>query len=70
MMCLNFACIGAGGYIAPRHLNAIKKTKNQLIMSYDKILKPTLIDKYFPGSLFFNKFSMFKKKFISSKKKN
>ena len=32
----NFALIGAAGYIAPRHLRAIKDTDNRLVAAYDK----------------------------------
>ena len=35
-MSYNFACIGVAGYIAPRHLRAIKTLKHNLILSYDK----------------------------------
>jgi UDP-N-acetyl-2-amino-2-deoxyglucuronate dehydrogenase len=66
---LNFACIGVAGYIAPRHLQAIKSLKHNLILSYDKKDAAGILDKYFPNSLFFNQLSSFKKKFISFKKK-
>ena len=32
----NFALIGASGYIAPRHLKAIKETNNNLLTALDK----------------------------------
>ena len=32
----NFALIGAAGYIAPRHLKAIKDTSNNLVAALDK----------------------------------
>ena len=38
-MSLNFACIGIGGYIASRHLNAIKKQKIILLFHMIKVLK-------------------------------
>jgi UDP-N-acetyl-2-amino-2-deoxyglucuronate dehydrogenase len=68
-MIFNFACIGVGGYIAPRHLHAIKILKHNLILSYDKSNLVGISNKFFPQSLFFNKFSQFKKKFINLKKK-
>jgi UDP-N-acetyl-2-amino-2-deoxyglucuronate dehydrogenase len=68
-MNLNFACIGVAGYIATRHLQAIKSLKCHLILSYDKSDTVGILDKYFPNSLFFNQFSSFKKKFLSLKKK-
>ncbi|MBR0322875.1 MAG: oxidoreductase, partial [Bacteroidales bacterium] len=33
---MNFSIIGVGGYIAPRHLKAIKDTGNVLVSAYDK----------------------------------
>jgi len=32
----NFALIGAAGYIAPRHMKAIKETHNNLVVALDK----------------------------------
>ena len=32
----NFALIGAAGYIAPRHMKAIKDTNNNLLAAFDK----------------------------------
>jgi UDP-N-acetyl-2-amino-2-deoxyglucuronate dehydrogenase len=67
-MSLSFACIGVAGYIAPRHLAAIRSLKHNLVLSYDKSDTVGILDNYFPGSLFFNEFSKFKKKFINIKK--
>jgi UDP-N-acetyl-2-amino-2-deoxyglucuronate dehydrogenase len=67
-MSYNFACIGVAGYIAPRHLRAIKTLKHNLILSYDKNDTVGILDKYFPKSLFFNKYSLFKKNFLAQKK--
>jgi len=33
---INFALVGAGGYIAPRHMKAIKDTNNNLVAALDK----------------------------------
>lgn len=55
----NFAIIGVGGYIAPRHLNAIKHTGNNLVVSLDKNDSVGIIDKYFPESSFFTEFERF-----------
>lgn len=49
----NFALIGASGYIAPRHLRAIKDTKNQLLIALDKFDSVGIIDSYFPNTDFF-----------------
>ena len=49
----NFALIGASGYIAPRHLKAIKDTNNDLIAALDKFDSVGIIDSYFPKADFF-----------------
>ncbi|MEW4922380.1 Gfo/Idh/MocA family oxidoreductase [Algibacter sp. 2305UL17-15] len=49
----NFALIGASGYIAPRHLKAIKDTNNNLIAALDKFDSVGIIDSYFPSADFF-----------------
>lgn len=55
----NFALIGAAGYIAPRHLKAIKDTGNQLVAAYDPFDSVGIIDSYFPGADFFVEFERF-----------
>lgn len=55
----NFALIGVGGYIAPRHLKAIKDTNNNLIASLDKFDNVGILDSYFPKSDFFVEFERF-----------
>ena len=49
----NFALIGAAGYIAPRHMKAIKDTGNQLICALDPYDGVGIIDGYFPDADFF-----------------
>ena len=49
----NFALIGVSGYIAPRHLKAIKNTKNNLIVALDKFDSVGIIDSFFPDADFF-----------------
>lgn len=49
----NFALIGASGYIAPRHLKAIKDTNNNLLAAFDRFDSVGIIDSYFPNSNFF-----------------
>ena len=49
----NFALIGASGYIAPRHLQAIKDTKNKLVAALDRFDSVGIIDSYFPKADFF-----------------
>jgi len=49
----NFALIGASGYIAPRHLQAIKDTNNTLIAALDRFDSVGIMDSYFPNADFF-----------------
>ncbi len=49
----NFALIGAAGYIAPRHLQAIKETGNNLIATMDRFDSVGIMDSYFPDTDFF-----------------
>ncbi|MGD0710541.1 MAG: Gfo/Idh/MocA family oxidoreductase [Bacteroidales bacterium] len=53
MQNINFALIGAAGYIAPRHLKAIKDTNNILISALDKHDAVGVMDSYFPNADFF-----------------
>lgn len=48
-----FALIGAAGFIAPRHLAAIRDTKNTLIAAMDKSDCVGILDSYFPNADFF-----------------
>ena len=48
-----FALIGASGYIAPRHMKAIKETGNDLIAALDKFDSVGVMDSYFPNAAFF-----------------
>jgi UDP-N-acetyl-2-amino-2-deoxyglucuronate dehydrogenase len=54
-----FALIGVGGYIAPRHLKAIKDTGNMLVAALDKNDSVGVLDTYFPDSDFFTEFERF-----------
>jgi len=54
-----FALIGAAGYIAPRHMKAIKDTGNNLIAAMDKCDSVGIIDSYFPEANFFTEFERF-----------
>ncbi len=55
----NFAIIGIAGFIAVRHLQAIKDTGNNLLAALDKFDSVGLIDNYFPDSDFFVEFERF-----------
>lgn len=58
-MMKNFALIGVGGYIAVRHLKAIKETGNNLVASIDPSDSVGILDSYFPESDFFVEFERF-----------
>ena len=55
----NFALIGAAGYIAPRHMQAIKATGNDLVAMLDPSDSVGIIDSHFPNADFFNEFERF-----------
>jgi UDP-N-acetyl-2-amino-2-deoxyglucuronate dehydrogenase len=55
----NFVLIGAGGYIAPKHLKAIKDTGNNLLAALDKNDSVGILDSYFPQAEFFTEFERF-----------
>ncbi len=52
-MSRNFALIGAAGYVAPRHMKAIKETSNNLVAVLDPFDSVGIIDSYFPYADFF-----------------
>jgi UDP-N-acetyl-2-amino-2-deoxyglucuronate dehydrogenase len=54
-----FALIGAAGYIAPRHMKAIKDTGNDLIAAYDPYDGVGIMDSNFPDADFFTEFERF-----------
>jgi UDP-N-acetyl-2-amino-2-deoxyglucuronate dehydrogenase len=54
-----FALIGASGYIAPRHMKAIKETGNDLVAALDKHDNVGILDSYFPDTQFFTEFERF-----------
>ncbi|HKJ44148.1 MAG TPA: Gfo/Idh/MocA family oxidoreductase [Sunxiuqinia sp.] len=58
----NFALIGAAGYIAERHMRAVKETGNQIIAATDLFDVMGRMDSFFPEAEFFldfNKFEQF-----------
>lgn len=55
----NFALTGIAGYIAPRHLQAIKDTKNNLIAAVDPHDSVGILDRYFPLASFFTEIERF-----------
>ena len=55
----NFALIGAAGYIAPRHMQAIKAVDGRLIAAMDPSDSVGIIDSHFPDASFFTEFERF-----------
>ena len=55
----NFAITGVAGYIAPRHLQAIKDTNNNLVAAVDPHDSVGILDRYFPNVSFFTEFERF-----------
>jgi UDP-N-acetyl-2-amino-2-deoxyglucuronate dehydrogenase len=55
----NFAITGIAGYIAPRHLQAIKETNNNLLAAVDPHDSVGILDRYFPDVSFFTEFERF-----------
>jgi UDP-N-acetyl-2-amino-2-deoxyglucuronate dehydrogenase len=58
-MSKNFALIGAAGYIAPRHMKAIKDTNNNLVASLDPYDGIGIMDSNFPEADFFTEMEKF-----------
>ena len=55
----NFIMAGVAGYIAPRHLKAIKDTGNQLLAAYDPFDSVGILDSYYPACDFFVEYERF-----------
>jgi UDP-N-acetyl-2-amino-2-deoxyglucuronate dehydrogenase len=55
----NFAITGVGGYVAPRHLKAIKDTGNTLVAAVDPSDSVGILDRYFSDTAFFTEFERF-----------
>lgn len=55
----NFLLIGAAGYIAPRHMKAIRDTGNNLLAALDPHDSVGILDQYFPDCHFFTEFERF-----------
>ena len=63
-----FAMIGVGGYVAVRHLRAIKDTGNNLLVALDKFDSVGIMDNYFPDASFFVEFERFDRHVAKEKK--
>lgn len=66
----NFALIGVAGYIAPRHLKAIKDTGHNLIAALDRYDSVGILDSYFPHADFFVEFERFDRHIEKLKRRN
>ncbi len=58
-MARNFAITGVGGYVAPRHLKAIKDTGNRLVAAVDPSDSVGILDRFFTDVKFFTEFERF-----------
>ncbi|MFZ1705206.1 MAG: Gfo/Idh/MocA family oxidoreductase [Saprospiraceae bacterium] len=58
-MTKNFALIGAAGFVAPRHMKAIKDNGHQLLAAMDPNDSVGILDTYFPEAAFFTEFERF-----------
>jgi len=62
-----FALLGVAGYIAPKHLNAIKVTGHELIAALDPNDSVGVLDSYFPNTHFFTSFERFERFVVKQK---
>lgn len=58
-MTQRYALIGASGYVAPRHLAAIKATGGELVVAFDINDSVGVMDQHFPDAAFFTEFERF-----------
>lgn len=65
-----FALIGVAGYIAPRHLKAIKDTNNELVCALDPYDGVGIMDSYFPNADYFKEFERFDRHIDKLRRKN
>jgi len=66
----NFALIGAAGYIATRHMKAIKETGNNLVAALDRFDSVGIIDSFFPDANFFTEPERFDRHLDKLKRSN
>lgn len=64
-----FALIGAAGYVAPKHMKAIKETNSDLIAAIDPFDSVGILDSYFPNASFFTEFERFDRHLDKLKRK-
>ncbi len=56
---MNFALIGAAGFVAPRHMRAVRDNGHTLLAAYDPNDSVGVMDSYFPDADFFTEFERF-----------
>ncbi|MEK6552577.1 MAG: Gfo/Idh/MocA family oxidoreductase [Bacteroidota bacterium] len=66
----NFALTGTAGYIAPRHLKAIKETENLLVASFDPHDSVGVLDQFFPHADYFNESERFERHLVKLSQHN
>ena len=66
----NFALTGTAGYVAQRHLQAIRETGNQLVAAIDKHDSVGILDSYFPDCAFFTEYERFDRHLEKLRRKN
>jgi len=63
-----FGLIGAAGYVAPRHMQAIKNTGNELVVAFDPNDSVGILDSYFPDCKFFTRQESFDRHIVKNEK--
>jgi UDP-N-acetyl-2-amino-2-deoxyglucuronate dehydrogenase len=63
---MNFGLIGAAGYVAPRHMKAIKDTGNELKVALDPHDSVGILDSYFPECKFFTQIERFDRHIVKN----
>lgn len=66
----NFALIGAAGFIAPKHLKAIKETGNELVVAMDPNDSVGILDSFFPNASFFTEYERFDRHLEKQRRSN
>lgn len=66
----NFALTGAAGYVAPRHLKAIKDVGHRLVAALDPFDSVGILDSFFPDCAFFTEYERFERHLEKLKRKS
>ncbi len=65
---MNFGLIGAAGFVAPRHMQAIKETGNELKIALDPHDSVGVLDSYFPDCKFFTEAERFDRHILKNER--